>query len=52
MVYVNKIKMTVQERAMLDNAIAKEETNAANLDYLAMMLDIEIPTEEEGLENE
>lgn len=27
-------------------------TNAANIDYISMMADIEIPTEEEGENNE
>lgn len=26
----------------------KAQTNAANLDYIAMMADVEIPTEDEG----
>jgi len=35
------------ERARLDNAEAAAFKNAANIDYLSMMSDIEIPTEEE-----
>ena len=34
--------------AALENAEAKAVRNAANIDYIAMMADVEIPTEEEG----
>lgn len=37
---------SLNEKALLENAMAQAETNAANIDYLAMMADIEIPTEE------
>ena len=30
----------------IDNADAKTERNAANVDYIAMMCDVDIPTEE------
>lgn len=43
--------MKPQDRARLDNATAAAERNAANIDYLAMMSDIDIPTEE-GYDNE
>ena len=33
-------------------ANSRAETNAANIDYLAMMTDVDIPTEEEGEINE
>lgn len=39
--------MSPKERAALDNAVAMAESNAANIDYIAMMSDIEIPAEEE-----
>lgn len=37
----------IREQALLENAIAQAEANKANIDYIAMMADIEIPTEEE-----
>ena len=39
--------MSPTERARLDNAEAAAFRNAANIDYISMMSDIEIPTEEE-----
>ena len=43
--------MTPYDQAALENAEAQAEMNKANIDYLAMMTDVEIPTEEEE-ENE
>ena len=43
---INKNKMDLHEKAMLENATADNLRNAANIDYIAMMADIEIPTEE------
>ena len=42
------------EQAAMENAIARAVANAANIDYIAMMTDVEIPTEEleEGTNNE
>lgn len=40
--------MTPAEMAALENAEAQAVRNAANIDYIAMMADVEIPTEEEG----
>ena len=40
--------MSPAEQAALENAEAQTLMNAANIDYIAMMADIEIPTEEEG----
>lgn len=34
------------EQAELENAKAQAVKNAANIDYIAMMADVEIPTEE------
>lgn len=34
--------------AALENAEAQAVKNAANIDYIAMMADVEIQTEEEG----
>lgn len=47
MALVNRNKMDLHEKAMLENAEADNVRNAANIDYIAMMADIEIPTEEE-----
>lgn len=35
------------EQAELENAKAQAEMNKANIDYIAMMTDVEIPTEED-----
>lgn len=44
---------SLSEVARLENAEAQAEINRANIDYLAMMADIEIPTEEtEGNDDE
>ena len=48
---------TTQERLLKaehDAWLAQMQSavNAANIDYISMMADIEIPTEEEGGENE
>ncbi len=48
---ISRPAMTPQERSDFDNTIASSERNAALIDYLAMMLDVEIPTEEDE-ENE
>lgn len=33
----------------MENTIAQDKINKANIDYLSMMLDVEIPTEEEEI---
>ena len=38
--------------AALENAEAQAVRNAANIDYIAMMADVEIPTEEEDKTDE
>ena len=38
--------LTPAEQAELENAKAQTVKNAANIDYIAMMSDVEIPTEE------
>lgn len=40
------------DRAMLENAKAQAEQNKANIDYIAMMTDVEIPIEEQGQEED
>lgn len=44
---IRKRVLTPDEQAMFENAIAQTERNKANIDYIAMMTDIEIPTDEE-----
>ena len=44
--------MNPKERARLDNAAAAAQKNADLIDYIAMMTDVEIPTDEEETENE
>lgn len=41
-----------QDVAMQDNAIAQAQRNADIIEYLAMMTDVEIPTDGEGDINE
>jgi hypothetical protein len=48
---IKRSVLTPAEQARLENSEAQAQTNAANIDYLAMMTDVEIPTEE-GAENE
>lgn len=51
-IIINK-GMSPKDRARLDNAQASAQRNADLIEYLAMMTDVEIPTdEEEGAENE
>ncbi len=45
---VKKRVMSPADQAELENAKAQAAKNAANIDYIAMMTDVEIPTEEEG----
>ena len=40
--------MSPADQARLENSEAQAVRNAANIDYIAMMTDVEIPTEEEG----
>ena len=42
---VERPTQDLYERALLENARAQAEQNAANIDYIAMMTDVEIPTE-------
>lgn len=52
MVNIKRANMTPSEKAELENALAAEQRNAANIDYIAMMCDVDIPTEEEGIADE
>ena len=38
---------SLKERSDEENARAEAERNKANIDYIAMMCDVDIPTEEE-----
>lgn len=38
---------SLKERSDEENARAEADRNKANIDYLAMMCDVEIPTEDE-----
>lgn len=44
---VQRPVMDLYEKAMLEHAEAQAEQNKANIDYIAMMTDVDIPTEEE-----
>lgn len=44
---ITKLIMSLRDKALLENSVADAEKNKANIDYIAMMSDIEIPTEEE-----
>jgi len=50
---INAISQRVNEvNARLDQVMrVLSETNAANIDYIAMMSDINIPSEKEDIEN-
>lgn len=49
---VTRIRMDLHDKALLEVSQAENAKNAANIDYIAMMADIEIPTEEEENEPE
>lgn len=50
---LNKRNMSPAEKARIENAAAQTEKNKADIDYIAMMADIDIDLEdEEGTENE
>ena len=45
-------KMSPRDRKEQENAISQAEINRANIEYIAMMSDVELETESEGEENE
>lgn len=49
---INRIKMDLSEKALLENTIAENARLKAMLDYNIMMGNIEDPDEEEGDEDE
>lgn len=48
MVIIKRISMPLYERAALDNALAQAAKNAADLEYISMMADIDLEPGEEG----
>lgn len=45
-------KMSPKDKKEQENAIAQAEVNRANIEYIAMMSDVELDTESEGAEDE
>lgn len=52
MILINRIKMDLSEKAMIENTIAENERLKAMLDYNIMMGNIEDPDAEEGEDDE
>lgn len=57
--FMEGIKMTVirrgtspQDQALQDNAIAMAQKNADIIEYIAMMTDVEIPSEEDAIDEQ
>lgn len=48
MLEIKKTGMTPQAAAELENAMAQEARNTANIEYLSMMAGIDLEEEEEG----
>lgn len=51
MVIIRRISMPLYEQAALDNALAQAAKNAADLEYISMMADIDLEPEEEEVED-
>lgn len=51
MVIIKRISMPLYERAALDNALAQAAKNAADLEYISMMAEIDLEPEEEEAED-
>lgn len=49
---VIKSKLSPKDRKEQENAISQAEVNRANIEYIAMMSEVELETESEGEENE
>lgn len=49
---IKRQNMTPAELAALENAEAQAQRNADLIEYIAMMADVEIPTDEEGTDHE
>lgn len=52
MLKIIKPQMTPGEKAEQENAAALAQKSADLIEYLAMMTDVEIPTDEEDIDNE
>lgn len=52
MISLNRRALTPKQQAELDNAVAAAVRNNDLIEYLAMMLDINIPIDEENENNE
>lgn len=48
MCILNRLRISLQQRAELERLAAMEYQNQANIEYLAMMSDIDLDDEEEG----
>lgn len=49
---VKKLNGTIQEKVELENAVAKMAQMEANVDYIAMMADVDLTDEDGGEEDE
>ena len=47
---VNRIGMTLSEKAEIENAMAMQTKNAATIEYVAMMADVDLEEDEEESE--
>lgn len=47
---IQKSQVTIPEKRMMERSEAENATLKANLDYVAMMTDVEIPVEDENKE--
>ena len=47
---VNRIGMTLGEKAEIENAMAQQAKNAATIEYVAMMADVDLDEDEEESE--
>lgn len=52
MCIINHIRMSLKQRAELERLAAMEYQNQANIEYLAMMSDVDLDDENEGEYNE
>ena len=46
MLRIIKLKLALRERAALERATAQAAKNTADIDYIAMMTDVELPEED------
>lgn len=47
---LNRIGMTLSEKAEIENAMAMQAKNAATIEYVAMMADVDLEEDEEESE--